>query len=256
MGNSYKNCKIQDNTAELIYENGSLFVTIFENNIVHVAQKTGIESVAIEESFIPKAATPDVTSKDTSDAKGTAAEAGVSDAAVKAVIRARDITVYVKDNEKLDIYYKGKLVLSDYEKARKKSEKNPYEDLAIAELEGHTVGKDEEKTDSVTIIKKLGKDDAIYGLGDKPGCLNKRGYSYVNWNTDDPAPHVDSFKSLYKSIPFLSCWAMNIAMEFLRIIPTRQPLISVMKTQITISSSMRRASWTTILCREMIWQRW
>ena len=57
------------------------------------------------------------------------------------------------------------------------------------------------KTDAVTIIKKLGKDDAIYGLGDKPGCLNKRGYSYVNWNTDDPAPHVDSFKSLYKSIP-------------------------------------------------------
>ncbi len=202
MGNLYKNCKIQDNTAELIYENGSLFVTIFENNIVHVAQKTGIESVAIEDGFIPKAATPDVTCKDTSDAKGTAAEAGVSDAAVKAVISARDITVNVKDNEKLDIYYKGKLVLSDYEKARKKSEKNPYEDLAIAELEGHTVGKDEEKTDSVTIIKKLGKDDAVYGLGDKPGCLNKRGYSYVNWNTDDPAPHVDSFKSLYKSIPF------------------------------------------------------
>lgn len=120
MGNSYKNCKIQDNTAELIYENGSLFVTIFENNIVHVAQKPGIESVAIEEGFIPKAATPDVTCKDTSDAKGTAAEAGVSDAAVKAVIRARDITVNVKDNEKLDIYYKGKLVLSDYEKARKR----------------------------------------------------------------------------------------------------------------------------------------
>ena len=120
MGNLYKNCKIQDNTAELIYEKGSLFVTIFENNIVHVAQKHGIESVAIEEDFIPKAATPDVTCKDTSDVKGTAAEAGVSDAAVKAVISARDITVNVKDNEKLDIYYKGKLVLSDYETARKK----------------------------------------------------------------------------------------------------------------------------------------
>ncbi len=120
MKNSYKNCKIQDNTAELIYENGSLFVTIFENNIVHVAQKPGIESVAIEEGFIPKTATPDITCKDTSDVKGTAAEAGVSDAAVKAVISARDITVNVKDNEKLDIYYKGKLVLSDYEKARKR----------------------------------------------------------------------------------------------------------------------------------------
>ena len=183
MGNSYKSCKIQDNTAELIYENGSLFVTIFENNIVHVAQKPGIESVAIEEGFIPKAATPDVTCKDTSDAKGTAAEAGVSDAAVKAVIRAMDITVYVKDNEKLDIYYKGKLVLSDYEKARKKSEKNPYEDLAIAELEGHTVGKDEEKTDSVAIIKKLGKDDAIYGLGDKPKCT---------WHQERPALSIRS----------------------------------------------------------------
>ena len=113
MGNSYKNCKIQDNTAELIYENGSLFVTIFENNIVHVAQKPGIESVAIEDSFIPKAATPSVTCMDTSDAKEAVAEADASDAAVKAVIRARDITVNVKDNEKLDIYYKGKLVLSD-----------------------------------------------------------------------------------------------------------------------------------------------
>lgn len=30
-------------------------------------------------------------------------------------------------------------------KSTQKSEKNPYEDLAIAELEGHTVGKDEEK---------------------------------------------------------------------------------------------------------------
>ena len=43
----------------------------------------------------------------------------------------------------------------DYEKARKKSEKNPYEDLAIAELEGHTVGKDEEKTDAVTILSLI-----------------------------------------------------------------------------------------------------
>lgn len=120
MGNSYKNCKIQDNTAELIYENGSLFVTIFENNIVHVAQKPGIESVAIEEGFIPKAATPNVTCRDTSDAKETATGAGISDVAVKAVISARDITVYVKDNEKLDIYYKGKLVLSDYEKHAKR----------------------------------------------------------------------------------------------------------------------------------------
>ena len=51
----------------------------------------------------------------------------------------------MKDNEKLDIYYKGKLVLSDYEKARKRVRRIRTRDLAIAELEGHTVGKDEEK---------------------------------------------------------------------------------------------------------------
>ena len=123
MSNLYKNCKIQDNTTELIYENSNLFITIFENNIVHVAKKPGIDSVAIEESYIPAAAVPAIL---------TTAEAGVGDEAVKAVIKAKDITVNVKDNEKLDIYYNGKLVLSDYEQARKKSEKNPYEDLAIA----------------------------------------------------------------------------------------------------------------------------
>ena len=115
MGNSYKNCKIQDNTAELIYENGSLFVTIFENNIVHVAQKPGIESVAIEESFIPKAATPNVTCKDTSDAKGNAAEAGVSDAAVKAnivspisiiIVAISGLTSFAIPNFSLELHFR------------------------------------------------------------------------------------------------------------------------------------------------------
>lgn len=32
--------------------------------------------------------------------------------------------------------------------------------------------------------------------------MNKRGYEYFNWNTDNPAPHVDNFQRLYKSIPF------------------------------------------------------
>ncbi|MCR5079016.1 MAG: glycoside hydrolase family 31 protein [Bacilli bacterium] len=42
----------------------------------------------------------------------------------------------------------------------------------------------------------------VYGLGDKAGPINRKGYSYINWNTDDPHPHTDTSKSLYKSIPF------------------------------------------------------
>ena len=42
----------------------------------------------------------------------------------------------------------------------------------------------------------------VYGLGDKAGPLDKRGYDFDDWNTDDPSAHVDTFKALYKSIPF------------------------------------------------------
>ena len=33
--------------------------------------------------------------------------------------------------------------------------------------------------------------------------LNKKGYHYRNWNTDDPTPHGETYAQLYKSIPFL-----------------------------------------------------
>ena len=50
-------------------------------------------------------------------------------------------------------------------------------------------------------LRVLRPGDAVYGLGDKTGFLNKRGYAYENWNTDDPAPHEECFKSLYKDFP-------------------------------------------------------
>ena len=43
----------------------------------------------------------------------------------------------------------------------------------------------------------------FYGLGERTGSLNKKGYHYRNWNTDDPSPHGETFQQLYKSIPFL-----------------------------------------------------
>ena len=52
-----------------------------------------------------------------------------------------------------------------------------------------------------TLVYVEGYSD-YYGLGDKTGFLNKRHYAYENWNTDDPKPHCDNYRSLYKSIPF------------------------------------------------------
>ncbi len=71
----------------------------------------------------------------------------------------------------------------------------------LAELEGHKI--DNDIVDNNHMIKiETTKKSLFYGLGDKTGFLNKRGYEYINHNTDNPAPQVDSFKSLYKSIPF------------------------------------------------------
>ena len=71
---------------------------------------------------------------------------------------------------------------------------------ALKEAEGHSV--EEEDAATVQVVKRMEGGEAFYGLGDKTGFLNKRGYEYVMWNTDDPAPQMDNFKSLYKSIPF------------------------------------------------------
>jgi alpha-glucosidase len=43
----------------------------------------------------------------------------------------------------------------------------------------------------------------FYGLGDHPGPLDRRGYEFIDWNTDYPEHQEDDVKSLYKSFPFV-----------------------------------------------------
>lgn len=111
-----------------------------------------------------------------------------------------ELIVKIHDNFKVDFYDKyGKVLCEDYRK-----ERNPFirrGDSSLIEQEGH---KSEEKSTShkIEIIKKMFNDEKFYGLGEKTGHLNKKGYGYEMWNTDDPSPHVESHKALYKSIPF------------------------------------------------------
>ncbi len=180
--------EMSDGSVELEYANGSLFVTIFENEMVHISQIHGRNSVAIEPENIPAVYKSEIDKE-------------------KQEILAGNIRIKAWENQKLDIFYQGVLVLSDVERTGQESGISE-EDTELAKLEGHAGGSDEAGYASA-IVKKLGKEDAVYGLGDKPGCLNRRGYVYVNWNTDNPAPHVDSFKSLYKSIPFFMVLGEN-----------------------------------------------
>ena len=180
--------EMSDGSVELEYVNGSLFVTIFENEMVHISQIHGRNSVAIEPENIPAVYKSKIDKE-------------------KQEISAGNIRIKAWENQKLDIFYQGVLVLSDVERTGQETGILE-EDTELAKLEGHAGGGDEAGHTSA-IVKKLGKEDAVYGLGDKPGCLNRRGYVYVNWNTDNPAPHVDSFKSLYKSIPFFMVLGEN-----------------------------------------------
>lgn len=73
-------------------------------------------------------------------------------------------------------------------------------DLSLLEKEGHT------SNEQVSFKRglRIKNNGPVYGLGDKAGPLDKRGYDYINWNSDLPAAHTEMFKSLYKSIPFIT----------------------------------------------------
>ncbi|HEY9721667.1 MAG TPA: TIM-barrel domain-containing protein [Oscillatoriaceae cyanobacterium] len=57
--------------------------------------------------------------------------------------------------------------------------------------------------DRLELYGALAPDDAFYGLGEKPGYLNKRGRAYGMWNTDNTGPHVETADLMYQSIPWL-----------------------------------------------------
>jgi alpha-glucosidase len=120
----------------------------------------------------------------------------------KLVIATASVIVEVQDDFKVDFYNQNhELLCADYRGERKRQAFLDQEALQIAALEGHVINQTSGEK-MIEVRKAMQGDEAFYGLGDKTGFLNKRGYEYEMWNSDIPDPQVDSFKSLYKSIPF------------------------------------------------------
>ena len=114
-------------------------------------------------------------------------------------ILTEEVSVRVCHDFYVDFFDKnGTEVCADY-----RGERKPLERVSssLLEKEGHAAMAGGHQC-SVEIVKKLGAREHFYGLGDKTGFLDKRHYDYEMWNTDNPAPQVDCFKALYKSIPF------------------------------------------------------
>lgn len=116
-------------------------------------------------------------------------------------IKTSELIIKVYDDFKVDIYDKyNELLCEDYRQKREPFVKNCAGRLDIATQEGH---KPTEHTNYKVFIPKKMKDNMyFYGFGEKTGHLNKKWCHYVNWNTDNPDPHCETYEKLYKSIPF------------------------------------------------------
>jgi alpha-glucosidase len=77
--------------------------------------------------------------------------------------------------------------------------------LIIRDHEGHILQEDSTpaqwRGDGFHIYKKRGDNEHFFGLGDKPGPLDRAGQEFTMWNTDDFG-WQESSDPIYKSIPF------------------------------------------------------
>ncbi|MBQ0083359.1 MAG: DUF4968 domain-containing protein, partial [Clostridiales bacterium] len=180
--------KIKQNKVYLEFENGDACIEIIRDDIINVFsafQYKGHRSKAIEGE---KAVKTEFTVRRNKD---------------KIKIETSKITAYVSSGFTVDFYdKKGTALCLDSREERIFENIMTEQEKQQLLLEGHTV--DEFCGDFKILVKKqVSPDECFYGLGDKTGSLNKRNYQYKMWNTDNPAPHVDTFEALYKTIPFL-----------------------------------------------------
>ncbi len=77
--------------------------------------------------------------------------------------------------------------------------------LTVADLAGHVLQRDAAPVrwdgSSFTVSKQHTTSDHFFGLGDKPGPLDRDGEAFTMWNTDSFA-WQESTDPIYKSIPF------------------------------------------------------
>jgi alpha-glucosidase len=77
--------------------------------------------------------------------------------------------------------------------------------LTVTDLNGNILQDDalpvQWNTDGFTVTKSKPFDDHFFGLGDKPGPLDRNGEAFVMWNTDNFG-WQESTDPIYKSIPF------------------------------------------------------
>ncbi len=180
--------KVKGQEVQLYFEHKEAKIEVLSNKIIRVFaayQGEGVNSCAIEEE------------------KKEACHVEVAREGEALVIRTDAVMIQVWDGFFVDFYdARGRLLSKQYRGERTPLCVIPDSLRAFMEQEGHTFDIGDGRDYKIQQVRELEDGDCIYGLGDKTGVLNKRYYEYEMWNTDNPDPHEDHFKALYKSIPF------------------------------------------------------
>jgi len=93
--------------------------------------------------------------------------------------------------------------------------KDPLE-LTVTDLAGHVIAEDlpgrpiEYHGAAFRVFRKSPADEHYFGLGDKPGPLDRRNEAFVDWNTDSFG-WQESTDPIYKSIPYFITYRKGIA---------------------------------------------
>jgi alpha-glucosidase len=93
--------------------------------------------------------------------------------------------------------------------------KDPLE-LTVTDLAGHVIASDmpgrptEYNGASFRVYRRSPADEHYFGLGDKPGPLDRRNEAFVDWNSD-AFGWQESTDPIYKSIPFFITYRQGIA---------------------------------------------
>lgn len=191
MSNELKGYQDEDQTITLSYEEGKdIELRVLTSEIIQVFENHGCatNSYAVEGDKKRK-------TKYAVEDKGDHLEIKTGNLTVKAY-SDRHIDFYDGEGNPLVIDYRGKRqpLPTDMDDEHRKTVMS----------EGHAVhAKEVSPASKLEIIKSLSPDEVMYGLGGKTGFLNKRGYEYDNWNSDQPVLHNETQTHLYKSIPVM-----------------------------------------------------
>jgi len=135
---------------------------------------------------------------------GTTAMFSVSHSGSAITASTSSVTLEIDSGLQISIYDKdNNIICSDCEPKDQATDGLSKEEIEQLIQEGHMADTAINNT-KYKVTKKIIGDECFYGLGDKTGFLDKRGYDYIMWNSDNPDPQVENptFRAMYKSIPF------------------------------------------------------